>query len=268
MLVPLVLGLILGMIIGLIIGLVAGLVGGLGGGLVVWLRGWRDSGALEHLLHLRPNESIRRSARKALVSRLVVWLIVGLGVGLGVGLAFRLSEEMGGGLVCGLVCGLFLGTGTDESDQIELRTALYFSRSYGVPSFALRTRKLSLSWKDLVALLVIVLFAGLVTGLIGALIHGLNMALVEGLIGALIGGLIGALGLFDDSMRRHYATRFLLSSTGAMPLRYVRFLDEAAGRLLLLKVGGGYVFVHRLVQEYLANLGKLPQAGPGAEAGG
>jgi hypothetical protein len=36
----------------------------------------------------------------------------------------------------------------------------------------------------------------------------------------------------------------------------VAFLDEAAERLLLRKVGGGYIFVHRLLLEYFASLEK------------
>jgi hypothetical protein len=32
------------------------------------------------------------------------------------------------------------------------------------------------------------------------------------------------------------------------------FLDEAADRLLLRKVGGGYVFVHRLLLDHFADL--------------
>jgi hypothetical protein len=34
----------------------------------------------------------------------------------------------------------------------------------------------------------------------------------------------------------------------------VRFLDHAAERILLRKVGGGYIFVHRMLLEYFANL--------------
>jgi len=36
----------------------------------------------------------------------------------------------------------------------------------------------------------------------------------------------------------------------------VTFLDEAAERLLLRKVGGGYIFVHRLLLDYFASLEK------------
>jgi hypothetical protein len=42
----------------------------------------------------------------------------------------------------------------------------------------------------------------------------------------------------------------------AAPWRYVQFLDEATDRLLLRKVGGGYVFVHRLMLDYVADLPK------------
>jgi len=39
-----------------------------------------------------------------------------------------------------------------------------------------------------------------------------------------------------------------------MPLNYARFLDYAAKRVLLRKVGGGYMFVHRLLLEHFAAL--------------
>jgi hypothetical protein len=32
----------------------------------------------------------------------------------------------------------------------------------------------------------------------------------------------------------------------------VDFLDYAAERIFLRKVGGGYIFIHRLLQEYFA----------------
>jgi hypothetical protein len=50
----------------------------------------------------------------------------------------------------------------------------------------------------------------------------------------------------------HLALQFVLWRSGAMPLDYVRFLDYAAERIFLRKVGGGYIFVHRLLQDYLA----------------
>lgn len=37
-----------------------------------------------------------------------------------------------------------------------------------------------------------------------------------------------------------------------MPWRYVDFLDFAAQRILLRKVGGGYIFIHRMLLDYFA----------------
>ena len=53
---------------------------------------------------------------------------------------------------------------------------------------------------------------------------------------------------------QHYFLRLFLWHAGHMPLNYPRFLNHATERILLRQVGGGYVFVHRLVQEYLASL--------------
>jgi hypothetical protein len=55
---------------------------------------------------------------------------------------------------------------------------------------------------------------------------------------------------------QHLVLRRLLVRNKAAPWRYVEFLDEATDRLLLRKVGGGYVFVHRLLLDYFADLQK------------
>jgi hypothetical protein len=44
----------------------------------------------------------------------------------------------------------------------------------------------------------------------------------------------------------------MLWRSGNTPINYARFLDYAAERVLLRKVGGGYVFIHRLLLEYFA----------------
>jgi hypothetical protein len=50
----------------------------------------------------------------------------------------------------------------------------------------------------------------------------------------------------------HAALRLMLWRQGAMPLRYVDFLEYATECIFLRRVGGGYMFVHRLVQEHFA----------------
>ncbi|MEA1869960.1 MAG: hypothetical protein U9N09_07450 [Euryarchaeota archaeon] len=53
---------------------------------------------------------------------------------------------------------------------------------------------------------------------------------------------------------QHLVLRIMLWRNGFAPLNYARFLDCAAGRIFLRKVGGGYIFVHRLLLEYFASL--------------
>jgi hypothetical protein len=53
---------------------------------------------------------------------------------------------------------------------------------------------------------------------------------------------------------QHLVLRILLVRTRAAPWKYIRFLDEATDRLLLRKVGGGFVFMHRLLLDYFADL--------------
>ena len=71
----------------------------------------------------------------------------------------------------------------------------------------------------------------------------------------MIGGLVNG----GFAYIKHYVLRFLLWRNGYAPLNYIRFLDYAAERVFLRKVGGGYIFTHRLLMEYFATL--LPADG-------
>ena len=53
---------------------------------------------------------------------------------------------------------------------------------------------------------------------------------------------------------KHFCLRMLFWFKGYTPFNYVRFLNLASRQVLLHKVGGGYVFEHRLLQAYFANL--------------
>jgi hypothetical protein len=50
----------------------------------------------------------------------------------------------------------------------------------------------------------------------------------------------------------YWIVRWLLARGGHAPLRYLRFLHEAEARSLLYRLGSGFVFPHRLIQEHLA----------------
>jgi hypothetical protein len=57
----------------------------------------------------------------------------------------------------------------------------------------------------------------------------------------------------------HYITRFFLWKRGRIPWNYLRFLDAAAERVLLRKLGAGYVFIHRMLLDYFASHGRVPE---------
>ena len=100
------------------------------------------------------------------------------------------------------------------------------------------------------------------TALAGAAVGGLLGALAGGLAGGLDGALFGGaafaliLSLFlgGHTCIQHLLLRILLWTNGDAPLNYVRFLDYAAERILLQKVGGGYLFIHRSLRDYFAEL--------------
>lgn len=76
-----------------------------------------------------------------------------------------------------------------------------------------------------------------------------------GTFGALVGALTGwiAAALYGaGSVLNHLWLRLWLVRLGRMPWAYSDFLDEATNRAILHKVGGGYIFIHRLLQEYFA----------------
>ena len=87
---------------------------------------------------------------------------------------------------------------------------------------------------------------GLILGLFLGLVSGLFMGLTSLLAFGLFGGL--------DAFAKHFILRFFLSRRDDLPWDLVPFLDEAAERLLLRKVGGTYIFVHRLLLDYFSDL--------------
>lgn len=67
-----------------------------------------------------------------------------------------------------------------------------------------------------------------------------------------------AVGLFagGSACIQHYLLRFIFIVKGYFPWRLSNFLDYAVKCVFLRKVGGGYIFIHRLLMEYFASLSK------------
>jgi hypothetical protein len=81
----------------------------------------------------------------------------------------------------------------------------------------------------------------------------------ELLFGLLVGLALGlAFGLFFGGLAvlRHGLLRLILWLSGATPWNLARFLDYTCDLIFLRRVGGGYIFLHRLLLDYFAALGE------------
>lgn len=153
------------------------------------------------------------------------------------GFALGLAIGLGTGLVTGLTGG-----------EIEMKTA---------PNQGIRQ-----SARNAILIgLITSMSAGLPIGVAGMASwlgsNPLNFGVSMGLSIGFASGI--ATGLFYGGLAvvQHIALRFMLYYKGAIPLNLVHFLDYCAERIFLRKVGGGYIFVHRLLMEYFAGVESL-----------
>lgn len=92
--------------------------------------------------------------------------------------------------------------------------------------------------------------SGLSIGINGGLIEALLAGLFFGLSVSFIGGVIFGILTYIQYLKR----RWSLYRDSDIPDNYTHFLDYSTERTILRKVGGGYVFIHRIVLEHIAAL--------------
>ncbi|MGQ9872891.1 hypothetical protein [Leptodesmis sp.] len=51
---------------------------------------------------------------------------------------------------------------------------------------------------------------------------------------------------------QHFILRFILWLKGYIPINLIRLLNYASDRIFLQRVGGGYIFIHRMLLEHFA----------------
>ena len=260
-----------GLIEGLIGGLIAGLFYGLLGGLIIrWL-----SGIVARLA---------TGLTLGLLFGLVFWLVLGPKFGLtyvlfyaicgviiydfcskdiepvdilewswqkalknlGFALIFVLILSVTNGPIFGLIFGLLLWLILSWEKQTEINKT---------------TRPNQGIWKSVQDTIkvtsIIGLFSGIFLGVIQAqytlipevssFVLGLANGIMFGYGAALLSTQGGGLVCF-----KHLILRFLLWRSGCVPWNYARFLNYASERLLMKKVGGGYIFYHRMLMEHFA----------------
>lgn len=235
-----------GLTVGLAIGMAAGLAFGLTGK-------WMTGGSAAKWDKIEVVETLSWSWSRAMLG-LAVGLTAGLTFGLivwnAIGRPFGLTFGLNFGLAFGLAEGLAIGA---FSGLTSVQVGKRMIPNQGIWQSAKNALRVGL-----VVWLAVGLPIGLASGLAWGLVYGPGSGLTVGLtVGLTIGLAFGlAVGLFFGGLAsiQHFTLRFILYRNGYMPWSYARFLDYAAERIFLRKVGGGYIFVHRLLQDYFASL--------------
>lgn len=224
--------------------------------------------------------------RQLNIYKVVAGISIGLMIGLGFGLVFWLVFGLALGLASGLGLGLVFGL---VAAQNEIKVIEAMSLSWKDIFWGIVGGLIGALFFTLQARLALGLVFGLVFGLVRglklkeletktvpnqgirlslfyALCVGLGLGLVSGIAAGLVGGLrdglnagLGTALLFGPAsggaaVIQHYTLRYLLHRYNHLPWHLVIFLDNMADHLLLRKVGGGYIFIHRLLLEYFASL--------------
>jgi serine/threonine protein kinase len=198
----------------------------------------------------------RRSLKVGLKNGIPLGVVAGLVFGIISELApqitpDRVSEQVGSGLFLGMIGGLTGG----------IVGGVIYGLTHGLRGSTIETKTIPNQgiWRTLMS-------AG-IGGLIGGVIDTLVMtALYSWLLGWRIGIIYGlSYGFFGgfiagfifgggQACLKHLVLRMILHRDRYIPWNYSQFLNHVSGRVFLQKVGGGYIFVHRLLMEHFAQM--------------
>jgi hypothetical protein len=198
----------------------------------------------------KKDQSLSAFADKYLIALVIITnlgIIAATLLGLSKGLRFNWSVWLVGGLFAGLIIGFSLG----------------WSLSIGIGFQSIKSGfETDLKEKDDDKKIIQMLLLTILVWAVFTLVYKLNIKSVDGMSGGLIWGLVfgGALGLILGSsitilyLTLYYEVLFLIVYRGYLPFRLVPFLDHCVDLIFLRRVGGGYIFVHRLLMEHFAEM--------------
>ena len=219
-------GLDIGLSYGLRYGTLFGLILGLVGGVIILL-------SKEITLYEQINWSWQKFQAKV-VREIILGIVLGMSISLLTGLFFRTGLSFELGLKFGLFFGLLFVLNSGLS-SIEMKRKTLPNQ--GIWSSSKNSFKF-----------------GLLNGLSLGLFFELSLGLLNGLFFLMFGGVIGGLINGGNTCIQHFNLRQILHRKGRIPWNYARFLDYATEHRLMKKVGGGYVFYHRMLMEHFANI--------------
>ena len=184
---------------------------------------------------------------KKVIKAVYFSLISGLFLGLIIGVFTALISGRFAGFISGLIAGII-----SQSFCVLILVLLRVIHTLDIEKKTIPNQGI---WKSGVNAGIFGLIFGLIGGLIYGLVGMLKGELIFGVIGGLLGGLcLGLIKCGGFSVIQHFTLRLILYGNGYIPWNYARFLDYAVDHIFLQKVGGGYIFVHRLLLEHFAQI--------------
>jgi MFS family permease len=203
---------------------------------------------------IEPVSTIKWLWLKAL-KKLIIGLFIGLIVAGGVQLSFWLISRL-----------TFI---VYWSNQLLILTVVFISLIFGLIGGFEKSIQVKRGttinqgiWSSATNSLILFAICGVSVGLICGLIswvyrweNPLTFGLITGLCFGMLGGLIGGTGSGLVCIQ-HFTLRLILWWHGYIPWNYARFLDYVTERIFLQRVGGGYIFIHRLLLEHFAQMGE------------
>jgi DNA polymerase III delta prime subunit len=247
----LLIGVPVGSLIGFIMGQAFGIIAGLAYGLINVLMITLEFSAFDKFsIEIKPVEnvvwswtSVWRNLRKSVLSS--------LGFALLMGTLFIIDHDFD--LKRGILAGLLYGVGYFITSNL-----MHWGASHEVlkknesdkPNQGIRRSTKNCLFFGTVTMCLSGLFFWLIHSLFGRPMEGIYYGALAGVI---FGGIMALRG-GGFACFQHYFVRILLLCAGYIPWNYVRFLDYAAEQILLRKVGGGYIFIHRMLLEHFASL--------------
>ena len=271
----------IGTIFSLIMGLILGLSGGLDISLVFVLAlvfgvmvGWFIKEMLSSKNYeIKTVDKLNWSWKQAgiglmggLIGGLITGLIVGLIGGIFGGISIGISLGLFVGLIIGLVIGLsaiLWGTNAAESHNLMFNKMTFgvYGKLIGEFRGGLSSQNINQTtfpgqriYSSTRNAFISFLINALSFGLLGRLFSWVNFNMTSILMFGLIGGLYGGLNFGGLAVIQHYVLRLMLNKNKLLPWRLVPFLDHCVDLIFLRRVGGGYIFVHRLLMEHFAEM--------------
>lgn len=181
----------------------------------------------------------------------------------------RVRKGLIHGLIYGLMCGLIYGLITWLIDGGIL--GLFSGLIYGIISELINNLKSEINnrinpnqgikevWKKTEIIFLLTSPFMMLIFPLAALFTGESFTGIQSVGSGLSLGLLFSLYIGGKDLIQHFTLRLILGQQGLIPRNYAHFLDYAADRKLIQRVGGQYRFLHDSLRKHFAALAPMPE---------